>query len=84
MLVHEEDYEKSKYICEICSRKFEAPGLLARHMMVHKGQMPFICTTCGKGYKTKHSLRCHILSLHKNIRAYNCNYCEKSFVAKRN
>lgn len=41
-----------------------------------------LCTYCGKLY-TRSFLRVHILSVHLNIKNYECVHCHKRFVAPR-
>ena len=43
----------------------------------------FICTTCGRSYKTLKYLKRHSLIVHSNLRPFQCDTCNKRFKTKR-
>ncbi|XP_062253848.1 zinc finger protein 770 [Platichthys flesus] len=45
--------------CRSCAKGFPSPSKLKRHMMIHTGQRPFSCETCGKRFRQKTHLRVH-------------------------
>ena len=50
---------KSKFVCPFCERRFLFPAHLRQHEVVHTGERPYICPTCGKTFKNKDGMtRC--------------------------
>lgn len=43
-------FQKTPYVCNICSAKFTRNFNLISHLRVHKGERPFTCTECGKAF----------------------------------
>ena len=48
----------------------------------HKGQKPFICTVCQKGFTTNLSLKVHIETIHEGKKPFECPICKASFGQK--
>ncbi|XP_041833320.1 zinc finger protein 420-like isoform X2 [Melanotaenia boesemani] len=46
-------------ICPICRRVLPCTADLAKHLRSHSEERPFICVTCEKGFKYKHTLKKH-------------------------
>ncbi|XP_053688428.1 gastrula zinc finger protein xFG20-1-like [Sabethes cyaneus] len=67
-------------LCTICGASSTA---MVVHMRTHSKDKPFVCETCNKGFYTRNKLRCHINSVHLNIREFHCELCEKSFVLRK-
>lgn len=44
-------------LCDTCGREFASVNALRRHNLIHLGQAPHECTTCGKRFRTKYNLR---------------------------
>ncbi|XP_056151379.1 zinc finger protein 770-like [Lampris incognitus] len=51
--------KKGLYQCPACSKDFPSMSKLQRHVMIHTGQRPFSCQTCGKRFRQKTHLRVH-------------------------
>ena len=73
-------------VCDICGRKFGAPGVLLNHKInehntTSLGQALFPCHECDEAFGNKHSRNMHINSVHLKI-SFACQKCGKSFKQK--
>ena len=48
--------------CPICGKISAFPANLRKHMRVHTGDKPFICSVCGRGFSQKGSLKGHMVT----------------------
>lgn len=46
-------------------------------LLVHKYGVG--CSYCGRQFKNNHHMICHVQSVHKKLRPYACQHCDKSF-----
>ncbi|XP_034939321.1 zinc finger protein 154-like [Chelonus insularis] len=70
--------EQSVYPCSQCKKSFPSPCLLKRHFMVHTGERPYQCETCGRRFS-----QIGALNFHKKFHAnppYRCQICSKPFM----
>ena len=53
------------------------------HNAVHKPNL--VCELCGNNFKTKSTLRCHVINVHtpEDQRPYKCDFCPKGFLNSR-
>lgn len=51
---------EAKYVCKICSKKFNRNDNLMMHMVTHTQQYPHQCKHCGIGFIRKYRLRQHM------------------------
>lgn len=73
-----------RFKCEICSLSFLHSFRLKYHIkIVHQKIRPFVCSECGKSFKTKGILRSHGY-VHTGERPYNCSIdgCDSRFTTK--
>ncbi|KAG4077001.1 hypothetical protein HA402_015988 [Bradysia odoriphaga] len=88
-----------RFICDICNisfcRKREQEGhMKAVHhqLTINDGKpcdvkrKPWICETCGREYKSKHTLQYHMDGAHVAavIKKYSCNFCDYKCREARN
>lgn len=50
---------RQDYSCTVCSKHFNAPSKLQRHILIHTGQRPFRCSVCFRGFRQKSHLKVH-------------------------
>ncbi|KAK5650519.1 hypothetical protein RI129_001548 [Pyrocoelia pectoralis] len=76
---------KSVFPCtfENCTKVCTSSYTLRTHIMKHEGKTPFLCVTCGKGFRTKNSLNCHE-KIHAEIKPYVCDECNIRFSVSSN
>ena len=67
--------------CKLCAYKTVKKMHYTRHMLiVHSEKRPFLCDTCGRGFKRNDALKQHrMVHVEKEKRswAYHCNVCGK-------
>ncbi|KAI0984163.1 hypothetical protein GJ496_011999 [Pomphorhynchus laevis] len=73
--------QRSKnYQCEVhnCNRKFFRSDELARHVRIHTGDKPFICSICVRGFSRSDHLTTHIRT-HTGEKPFVCHICKRGF-----
>ena len=69
--------------CKYCNYTAPKNYLLSRHMKKsHSDERPYVCSDCGREFKTLARLLIHI-DAHTDTRPHVCKYCEKSFTTSR-
>lgn len=74
-----------KPTCGTCGKVFKEKYLLKKHMQIHQSAPSRIysCYNCGRGYRYKKNLVCHIVQIHQRIAKPRkiCTYpgCGRSF-----
>ncbi|XP_026468916.1 uncharacterized protein LOC113372790 [Ctenocephalides felis] len=74
--------EKRPYQCEICGNSFFATSALKVHMRRHSGDKPYQCRICLRHFRQWSDLKYHMVSIHSDIRQYQCEFCGKDFARK--
>lgn len=70
--------------CDICGKGFVIKKILTEHMYIHSGQKPFLCDVegCDKAFTHSTGKRQHYISVHSNIKRFECEYCQKRYAKK--
>jgi len=63
--------------CSFCNKVFDTPYHLSTHITIHSSTRPFVCSECGRSYKSEPSLQLHVRRVHE--RAFPCPYCDLAF-----
>lgn len=69
--------------CSICKAWLKNENSLRLHRFVHEEHLNS-CNTCGKVFKTRHTLRRHVKYWHELDLNLQCTMCDKVFRQKRN
>ncbi|CAB4070305.1 PRDM16 [Lepeophtheirus salmonis] len=72
-------FERDKYICEHCPKKFSWRPNLLRHKMIHGEYRRFPCENCDKVFTDPSNLQRHIRTNHVGARSHACPECGKTF-----
>ncbi|XP_076076356.1 uncharacterized protein LOC143047233 isoform X1 [Mytilus galloprovincialis] len=67
---------KKNVECGVCHKLFSAKYIYI-HRKIHKDDT-YICTYCGKGFKIKGSLNCHV-KIHTGDNPHKCDQCGKTY-----
>lgn len=59
--------------CKICRKSF--PDGLKRHMRVHSGERPYVCSECGAAYKQAYGLTMHKAIHNDSDELFYCDTC---------
>lgn len=76
----EGDPGPDKLFCQFpgCSRSFDRPNLLKRHMKIHSGECRFVCDVCKKNFESGSKLEDHYRR-HTGERPFQCHVCGNKF-----
>lgn len=81
---HTYTHAKEKpYLCTNvgCGKGYSRSAVLARHLIIHTGQQPYVCEICKKGFNHMTSLTRHYFVYTKE-KPYSCEFCQHSFTQK--
>lgn len=74
--------EADKYVCPTCSKTFDRPYRLQRHLQIHNPNRPKVnCHLCDKSFTRVDTLENHMKCLHSSDRPFKCSFagCPKRF-----
>ncbi|XP_037327449.2 uncharacterized protein LOC119217697 [Pungitius pungitius] len=71
------------FSCTLCGKRFPDSSGLKRHGRVHRNGRIHICHQCGKGFVYSFGLTKHLQMVHKKIKPFTCQICNKCFFSKR-
>lgn len=67
-----------KYGCERCNRRFTRKSDLMRHVRIHLGIRPNVCSVCSKPFVQRSALTVH-MRVHTGEKPYSCQVCSRAF-----
>lgn len=62
-----------------CPRTFSSRFKLVRHILIHSGDRPFQCTSCGRRFHRKDHLKNHLQVHNPNKILHSCHICQKTY-----
>lgn len=80
--IHEKTHNSQELVCFMCEKKYLDRYSLRYHLRTHGIGLQIRCELCGKNFTKQSRLQAHINSIHKNIRNFQCQHCDKAFKAK--
>ncbi|XP_074037271.1 uncharacterized protein isoform X2 [Leptinotarsa decemlineata] len=69
--------DSKKLYCFHCKKMFHSKYKLRVHMATHSDEEKFECKLCGKKFKFSQNLARHTNSVHKNMKPFKCEICQK-------
>ncbi|XP_071550479.1 uncharacterized protein [Panulirus ornatus] len=71
---------RDPHTCYICNKVLSSRGNLAKHIVLHKENKPWVCDLCNIGFNAKRDSEHHRLQHHTNERPNICEVCGKGYV----
>nr|XP_045624641.1 paternally-expressed gene 3 protein-like isoform X1 [Procambarus clarkii] len=71
---------RDPHTCYICNKVLSSRGNLAKHLVLHNLNKPWMCEMCGMGFNAKRDHHHHYLQRHTNERPNICKVCGKGYV----
>ena len=67
--------------CECLKLIHKEDGELRKHILKehHSARKAYLCSDCGKEYKSSDNLQAHIRQIHQKITSFVCSYCGDTF-----
>jgi uncharacterized Zn-finger protein len=75
--------EKKPFSCQICQKQFSRANLLQRHEKIHREELRYGCPHCDREFFTTEELEKHEEAVHKAVKPFQCNICNKRFTYKQ-
>ena len=70
-------HESKRVSCPYCSKEFQKYAL-KKHMLIHTGEKPHKCETCGRGFASLGNMKRH-MGTHNDGNLFVCGQCSKRF-----
>lgn len=70
--------------CKTCKKPFASRRNLKRHLLIHRGELPYACKECGVSYRQSQALLNHMNENHnQGPPEYACPDCDARFMSHR-
>lgn len=73
---------RGPFSCSICGKSFTDSKALKRHGRAHPNGRVHVCQQCGKGFFHKFTLNKHTQMVHKRLKPFVCQICNKGCLTK--
>lgn len=83
LVINSDEDSSNKYQCDVCPKSFASKRNVARHMLTHTGEKPWMCQYCFKRFRQKAHLDQHV-NIHKGLKNFTCEECGKNFSHRAN
>ena len=68
--------------CKECDKRLPSNDAFEKHIAIHAGYKPYVCTVCDMTYRVKSILLRHIRIDHMGLAQFVCKFCGKKFASK--
>lgn len=79
LVQHLDTHGETEYHCTECGLRLNSKRTLRQHMLKHSDVVRHTCTICSAQFKRTKAYKEHLISLHTELKAYSCDWCEKTF-----
>lgn len=76
---HFDTHAGTEYHCSECGLRLNSKRTLRQHYLKHSDVNKHTCEICKAQFKRTKAYKEHLIAVHTDIRAYACDWCDKTF-----